>query len=94
MPVDVALEFRDGRTAYYHLPLSLMRGEKPSAGDRYTFTTLPAWQWTNTQYTITVPGTLAKLVSVTIDPLQRTADTDRSNDRVELPEGAGGMIRP
>jgi hypothetical protein len=94
MPVDVALAFRDGGTAHYHVPLSLMRGEKPTAGDRYLFTTLPAWQWTNAHYTFTVPGTLARLVSVTLDPLQRTADTDRTNDRVELPEGAGGMVRP
>jgi hypothetical protein len=94
MPVDVAVEDRSGKLSVYHIPLSLMRGAKPEDSEEWPFTTLPPWQWTDPTYSFTVPGRIAQLASVTIDPLDRTADMDRSNDRVVLPEGAGGFTRP
>lgn len=94
MPVDVAVEERDGRITMYHIPLSLMRGPKPTGSEDWPYTTLSAWQWTDPTYSFTVPSRIAQLATVTIDPLDRTADMDRSNDRVELPEGAGGYVKP
>ncbi len=94
MPVDVAVEDRTGKLSVYHIPISLMRGAKPEGSEEWPFTTLPAWQWTDPHYTFSVPGTVAGLAAVTLDPLDRTADMDRSNDRVELPDGAGGFVRP
>jgi hypothetical protein len=93
-PVDVQVLGRDGAVAYYHVPLSLMRGGKPAGSEDFEFTTLPAWQWTDPTYTFSIPGTIAGLHAVTIDPQDRTADTDRSNDRVILPDGAQGFVRP
>ena len=58
------------------------------------FTALEAWKWTDRHYAFTIPGSIMGLASVTIDPLRRTADMDRENDRVELPEGAKGFTRP
>lgn len=94
MPVDVAVQKRDGSSAVYHIPLSLMRGTKPAGGESWSFLTLPAWQWTDATYTFSVPGRIAQLAAVTLDPLDRTADIDRSNDRVELPAGTGGFTKP
>ncbi len=94
MPVDVLVEERDGSATIYHIPLSLSLGARPAGSDTAPFTVLPAWQWTDATYTIEVPGTLAKLATVMLDPEQRLADLDRSNDSIELPEGAGGLIRP
>ncbi len=94
MPVDLDLVLRTGERRSYHIPLSLARGAKAPGSDRAAFTVLPRWQWTDPTYTLTVPGDIAQLAAVTLDPLQRTADMDRANDRVELPEGARGLVRP
>lgn len=94
MPVDLLLARRDGSTARYHIPLSLMRGARPAAGSSAPFTVLPTWQWTDPTYTLSIPGSLAQLAYITLDPEHRMADMDRTNDRVDLPEGTGGMVRP
>lgn len=94
MPVDVVVEDRKGGMTAYHIPLSLTRGARTADSDGVPFSTLAPWQWTDPTYTFTVPGRIAQLASVTLDPQQRTADVDRSNDRVEMPEGAGGFFKP
>lgn len=94
MPVDIEIELRDGKRERYNAPLSLMRGRKPAGSGMDPFIALPAWQWTDPTYTFVVPGALANVASITLDPQHRLADMDLSNDRVELPEGAGGMVKP
>jgi hypothetical protein len=93
-PVDVAVQRRDGTTTTYHVPLSLMRAAKPQGSEPFAFTALEPWQWTNPTYTFTIPGSMAQLAAITLDPQDRTADADRSNDRLLLPEGAKGFSRP
>jgi len=94
MPIDFVLLMRDGSTRYYHVPLSLARGAKRPGSDREDFTVLQSWQWTDPSYSFSVKGDISTVAAATIDPLQRTADKDRSNDAVVLPEGARGMVRP
>lgn len=94
MPVDIEIELREGKRERYHVPLSLMRGGKPAGSEMDPFTVLPAWQWTDPTYTFVVPGALANVASITLDPKHRLADMDLSNDRVQLPEGAEGMVKP
>jgi hypothetical protein len=94
MPVDVLVVTRDGSNALYHIPISLSRGSKPEGSGEETFTMLGTWQWTDPTYTFTLPGTIAELAAVVLDPLQATAESDRSNDIIELPEKAGGIVRP
>jgi hypothetical protein len=94
MPVDLRIDRRDGGVVHFHIPLSLMRGARPADGDRERASVLPAWQWTDPFYAFTLPIALADIAAVTIDPLQRTADVDRDNDRLVLPEGSGGFTRP
>ncbi len=94
MPVDVLVATRDRESTLYHIPLSLTRGSKPEGDQAVQFTALEAWQWTDPSYTFTIPGSIADLAAVVLDPMQRTADIDRSNDVVALPEKAGGIVRP
>lgn len=94
MPIDVAIEQRDGTIAIYNVPLSLMRGTKKPGNDLYDFTVLPPWQWTDPTYSFTIPGSIAELASVTLDPLDRMADVDAGNDRIELPAGTEGFVKP
>jgi len=94
MPLDVLVEKRDGSSTAYHIPISLTRGSKPVGNDTLSFTTLLTWQWTDPTYTFTIPGPIASLAAVVLDPMQRTADIDRRNDLIELPEKSGGIVRP
>src|SRR5690606_12662441 len=94
MPVDVRIELRNGSSYDHHIPLSLMRGARPVENTNTEPQVLPAWQWTDPTYTFTVPGKIGSLAAVVLDPQHLQADVDRSNDRVDLPEGAGGFSRP
>jgi hypothetical protein len=94
MPMDLMLVGRDGSQLLYHVPLSLERGAKRPDSDRAPVTALPAWQWTAPRYTFSVKGDIGSLSGLTLDPFTRTADRDRENDAVILPEGVRGVARP
>ncbi|MGV3637009.1 MAG: M1 family metallopeptidase [Flavobacteriales bacterium] len=94
MPVDVRVEKRDGSTVTYHIPLSLQRGTKAAASESFPFTVLEAWQWTDPTYVLTVPIEFTAIKSITLDPLERTADMDRSNNAVNFPVCSTGFAKP
>ena len=94
MPLDLRVELQDGTHRDMHIPLSLQRGHKALDSDVFTFSVLPAWQWTDPVYTFDLALPFSSIKALTIDPLKRTADIDRSNDRVELPPGTEGIVRP
>lgn len=94
MPVDLRVERRDGQVQHFHIPLSLERGAKGEGSENFSFATLEPWQWTDPTYVVTVPIEFSALKSVTIDPLERQADMDRSNNTVELPPGTTGFAKP
>ncbi|HQZ42365.1 MAG TPA: M1 family aminopeptidase, partial [Flavobacteriales bacterium] len=94
MPVDLAIQLRDGSINYYHIPLSLMLGARPANSDSEAYTNLPAWQWTDNYYDLVIPGTITDVSSITLDPFQRVADIDRNNDVLKIVEGANGFLKP
>lgn len=94
MPVDVRVERMEGRSETFHVPLSLQRGARPSDSEAFPFTSLAPWQWTDPTYTFRIEVPLTAIRSVVLDPLERTADKDRSNNSITLPEGATGFVRP
>ncbi|PCI32617.1 MAG: peptidase M1 [Flavobacteriaceae bacterium] len=72
MPIDVTVQYTDGTSENYYIPLRMMRGKKPSDA-----TLLKDWAWAIPNYTFTTNKTIK---SVTIDPLKQTADIDRNNN--------------
>lgn len=79
MPLDVTVNFTDGTSKLYNIPMVIMRGEKPvPAGSDMTH--LPDWPWTNPTYTMTIPGDLENVESIVIDEKERMADTDKLNN--------------
>lgn len=94
MPVDVAVVASDGRTSYYHVPLSLMLGERTETVDDRAVSAMPPWLWTSPSYTLAVPVPMSNLRAVIADPDGRLADKDRDNNTVELSPGTQGVIRP
>jgi len=72
MPVDITIEYTDGTSENYYIPLRMMRGEKSSSA-----TVLKDWAWAHPNYSFTASKTIK---SVIIDPLEKTADIDSANN--------------
>ncbi len=80
MPVDISVQDTAGKEFYFNIPLSLMLGARSEQAEGRSWKTLPPWQWTNPEYTFTVPMPLGRLKQVDLDPFFRQGDADRSND--------------
>ncbi len=94
MPLDVLVSDALGRTVRYNIPLSLMLGARTEFPVGQQARVLPAWAWTAPTYTFGVPGNIASLRAVVIDPDGRMPDAHPDDDHLLLEEGAQGLIRP
>jgi len=79
MPIDVVVKTKKGRELRFYIPLDLMRGSKPLPSDP-DCTILQDWQWASPDYTFTIPVKVSQLSAVLIDPFEKLADIDRSNN--------------
>ncbi len=85
MPIEVVVSYKDGKKEKYYMPLRIMRGEKKDHGE-IPVTVLEKWPWTYPTYTFSIPGTTENIESIEIDPSNRLADVDRSNNIVNIGE--------
>ncbi len=83
MPIDLRIVYRDGSEETINIPLNIMRGEK-AAEDAEQYTVAPDWAWTNKEYTLTISKPIGEIETLEIDPSQRMADIDRSNNILQL----------
>ncbi len=84
MPVDVLLQYKDGSKEMAYIPQYLMFGAKPAEDPSIPGTVFDPWKWTDPKYTFRVKRRLLDLKSIEIDPSQRMADIDRTNNKMEL----------
>lgn len=84
MPIDLQVEYGNGETVTYYIPLRIMRGEKPQEDKAHQRVVLTDWPWTNPEYTLALPKKAAAIKSMEIDPSQRMADVDRDDNRMDL----------
>ena len=85
MPVDVLLTFKDGSQEMHYIPLNLMYGEKPAEGTGPR-TVHGEWKWTHPEYVFETKRSIKDLKSIEIDPSQRLADVNRTNNRLVIPD--------
>ena len=78
MPLDVSVTYTDGTTEDFHIPLQMMRGEKPVEKDVLV---LDDWAWAFPTYSF-ILDEKKKVKQVIIDPDQRTADINRDNNSI------------
>ncbi|MCG9910432.1 MAG: M1 family metallopeptidase [Flavobacteriales bacterium] len=83
MPVDVAVELKNGKMLYYTIPLDIMRGAK-TIDNSINYTGLPDWPWVNKTYEITLEHKIKEIKRIEIDPTGRLADR-RKGDNVLIP---------
>ncbi|MDV7186635.1 M1 family metallopeptidase [Lutibacter sp. TH_r2] len=72
MPIDITVEYIDGTSEEFYIPLNLLRGEKPT-----TATILKDWAWGNPTYTFKANK---EVKSVEIDTSGLMADVNRENN--------------
>lgn len=85
MPIDVLLTFKDGSQELHYIPSSLMFGEKP-AENAMPRTVHAEWKWTHPDYSFTTTRSIKDLKSIEIDPTQRLADVNKTNNKLVVPE--------
>ncbi len=85
MPLDVHVVYADGSEELFYIPLRIMRGEKPAEND-IKRTVLEDWPWVNPTYSFEIPVSADKITSIVIDPSQRLADLDKSNNVYPVPD--------
>jgi len=81
MPIDIEVEYNDGSTEQFYIPLQMMRGEKPNATST---TILTDWAWTSPYYSFTMNKSKQNIKSVTIDVDNMMADVNKYNNAVHV----------
>ncbi|TDS13843.1 M1 family metallopeptidase [Sphingobacterium paludis] len=86
MPIDLLVHYADGTKELFYIPLREMRGEKPAESfsiyEGVKRTVLEDWFWTKPTYSLKLEKKVAK---VEIDPSQRLADIESSNNSYVQP---------
>lgn len=84
MPIDIEIKFKDGSKESAYIPQYLMFGTKQNEDLSVKRTVGGPWKWTHPTYTIQIERNLLDVRKIEIDPMRRTADTERRNNKLEL----------
>ncbi|MAJ51673.1 MAG: peptidase M1 [Flammeovirgaceae bacterium] len=79
MPIDLVITLKNGSKKCYYIPLGIMRANKKSE-NAMARQIMKDWHWTHPSYDLFVKVNLDNIKSIEIDPSQRMADIDRSNN--------------
>ncbi|MCH2197783.1 MAG: M1 family metallopeptidase [Flavobacteriales bacterium] len=90
MPLDVTVNFKDGRKEVHYIPLRIMRGEKADAKD---WVLEEDWPWTHPSYVLDINASYSDISSIVIDESKKMADIDRSNNTVKMEEGVDFILK-
>ena len=80
MPLDVWVEYTDGSKEEFYIPVRIVRGEKATEHTEKR-TIVADWPWVEPTYTLTLPASLETIRSISIDPSQRMADINNTNNK-------------
>jgi hypothetical protein len=81
MPIDLTVEYLDGTSEDFYIPLEMMRGEKPTPD---SVKVLPDWSWANNTFGFGLNVEKSKIKSITIDPKGKMADIDNTSNIVSF----------
>ena len=79
MPIDVLVEYIDGRKEIIYIPNALLRWEKPNETG-LSRQVLSPWEWAIPTYTIDIPKEKGVIKSVIIDPSNLMADIKKEDN--------------
>ena len=79
MPQDLKVTYKDGTSSTYHIPLTIMRGNRKMNKEEIV---AEDWPWTNPTYRLEIPKLDKRISTMTLDPLLLQADVNRENNEI------------
>lgn len=84
MPIDLTVEYTDGTTESFYIPLRMMSFEKENPNPSVKRTVLNDWAWAASNYEFTIAKEKNSIKKITIDPSGLMADVKQANNVYEL----------
>ncbi|MEP6803120.1 MAG: M1 family metallopeptidase [Flavobacterium sp.] len=84
MPIDLTVEYTDGTTESFYIPLRMMNFIKPNPNPTVKRTVLEDWAWAQSNYSFTIDKNKTAIKKITIDPSGLMADVKAANNVYEV----------
>ena len=84
MPIDLSVEYTDGTSESFYVPLRMMSFEKENPNPAIKRTILSDWAWANSTYEFTILKPKTSIKKITIDPSGLMADVKQTNNIYEI----------
>jgi len=78
MPIDLSVEYTDGTSESFYIPLRMMSFEKENPNPEAKRTILSDWAWANPTYEFTILKPKSSIKKITIDPSGLMADVKQT----------------
>jgi aminopeptidase N len=80
MPIDLLVEYTDGTTESFYIPLRMMSFEKENPNPAVKRTVLGDWAWAYPTYEFDISKSKSSIKKITIDPSGLMADLKKENN--------------
>jgi hypothetical protein len=84
MPIDLTVEYTDGTSESFYIPLRMMNFIKPNPNPNVKRTVLEDWAWAQSNYSFTINKNKTAIKKITIDPSGLMADIKAANNVFEV----------
>ncbi|MFV5694260.1 M1 family metallopeptidase [Flavobacterium sp. LB3P122] len=84
MPIELAVEYTDGSTESFYIPLRMMSFEKENPNPGVKRTVLNDWAWAQPTFEFTIAKPKSTIKKITIDPSGLMADVKQANNVYEI----------
>ncbi|MCV2485803.1 M1 family metallopeptidase [Flavobacterium sp. SH_e] len=84
MPIDLKVDYTDGTSETFYIPLRMMNFIKPNPNPNEKRTVLEDWAWAQQNYIFTIDKNKTAIKKITIDPSGLMADVKQTNNVFEV----------
>ena len=84
MPIDLTVEYTDGTSESFYIPLRMMNFIKPNPNPNIKRTVLDDWAWAQSNYSFTIDKNKTAIKKISIDPSGLMADVKAANNVYEV----------
>lgn len=84
MPIDLKVDYTDGTSENFYIPLRMMNFIKPNPNPNQKRTVLEDWAWAQQNYSFTIDKNKTAIKKITIDPSGLMADVKQTNNVFEV----------
>ncbi|MCD9573753.1 M1 family metallopeptidase [Flavobacterium soyae] len=84
MPIDLKVDYTDGTSENFYIPLRMMNFIKPNPNPNEKRTVVEDWAWAQQNYSFTIDKNKTAIKKITIDPSGLMADVKPANNVFEV----------